>query len=58
MNPSSDPSSGASPGGGRGGCVVAAGGFGGAGAWACAAAHITVAISNHHPLAELNDDST
>jgi hypothetical protein len=53
-----NPSSGASPGGGFVGCVGAAGGFcGGVGAWACAAAHITVAVNNH-PLAEIKDDST
>jgi hypothetical protein len=54
------PSSGASPGGGLVdcGCVIAAGGFcGGVGAWACADAHITVAINNHR-LAGIKDDST
>jgi hypothetical protein len=56
-----NPSSGASPGGGLVGCVgcvVAAGGFcGGEGAWACAAAHVTVA-ANNHALAEIKDYST
>jgi hypothetical protein len=53
-----NPSSGAPPGGELAGCVVTAGGFcGGAGAWPCAAAHATVAITNH-PLADINDDST
>jgi hypothetical protein len=53
-----NPSSGTSPGGGVVGCVAAAGGFcGGEGAWACAVAHVTVAINNH-ALAEIKDDPT
>jgi hypothetical protein len=56
-----NPSSGGSTGCPSAGCDGAAGGGfcagAGAGGWACAAAHVVMAI-NSHPRTEINDDST